>query len=1290
MMWPTQADYSLKLAIEMHDAYIHSPSLENLPLLQESIRLYEAAMTLYTEEEFPVQWAGVQSNLAKALIILPSQERPASLERAIAACEAALKVYTEDEFPIAWAEAQNNLGNALLDLRTDGRAARLDRAIAAHRAALRVCTKEAYPKEWAETQNNLGIAYAEKAAGDEEVLAQAIAAFKAALQVRTERDSPSDWAATQINLGSALARSSRPDHTLNVKQAIACFEAALRVYTEHDFACEWALAQNNLGLAWAEFAEGDRHANLGLAIGAYEAALRVYTQGDCRVEWAATQNNLGVACAELYAIDRSVNPQRAITAYRAALEVRTERDLPIDWAATQSNLGLAYAEVETADFGAYVESAICCFQNALRVYTQETLPREWARTQSNLGNAYARSPRKNRTETLNLAIAAFQSALRVYTEDRYASERAMNQNSLGNAFAQLPTARRGQNLKEAISAYQAALRIYTESDFPADWAMVQSNLGAAYTRLPTEDRSVNLRRAIAAQEAALRIYTKEKYPHEWAMTQNNLGAAWAQLPGSEPGKNLEHAITAYNAALNVFTEVNFPVNWAMTENNLGSAYLQLREGNHAANLDLAIAAYEKALCVYTEERYPVDWAMTQNNLGNAYADLAADQSGTGLERAIECYEAALRVRTAEDFPVDWATTKNNLGNACSRLPAGHPKADPSFAIDCYQAALRVRTPDQLPADCHQTLNNLAALLFDRQAWDQALVHYEMLVDVAERIRMTALEDVSRRRVLEQTWLGFERGALCALRTRQYTRALALVERGKTRNLADHLWQRETRPRSVSARDWKEYQDNLAEARELEQSLAEPASASTSERPSDYGLIVPSNDLLAQLGLVRTRSRELEKLFAMRDPDYVPFAPPLAVENCAELAKANRAVIVDFRVTSAGTYAFLLGPADRDVSSRQVVEIDDFPAATLRQVVVDWLLHYLERRDSWPLHVEDTTRELYRRLLAPVHQRLLDLYPAAKRLVLVPNLWLNLLPLHAGWWQKRSGPRQYLLDDYEISYAPSCQVLKRSLARELLNPGPARTLFAVQNPDVSMPDSLPFSDWEVMKISEVFPEHARLVLEGARANKKGVLESIVFGEEQLFSCHGVHDLEKVERSHLRLAGGEKLTTQDVMRLDLSGAKLVIMSACESAMTDFRDIIDEYQGLPAAFLIAGAQSVIGSLWAVDDFATALLMDRLHFNLYERESPMAKAEALRDAQRWLRDLTADEVDELRRLSIERISAARPGSRTGTRFESRHPSDDVRRVFSSGQHEDGQFSNPYYWAAFQCIGTGWLDGTS
>ncbi len=195
--------------------------------------------------------------------------------------------------------------------------------------------------------------------------------------------------------------------------------------------------------------------------------------------------------------------------------------------------------------------------------------------------------------------------------------------------------------------------------------------------------------------------------------------------------------------------------------------------------------------------------------------------------------------------------------------------------------------------------------------------------------------------------------------------------------------------------------------------------------------------------------------------------------------------------------------------------------------------------------------------------------------------------------------------------------------------------------------LPGTRLEAERVAAEFrsiaPDQPELLLSGAEADEGRMKEELSRGWRYVhLATHGFFappeklsawraglddDLSSASRQMRRLysplllsglvfagvGGGEEgedgvLTAEEVAALDLEGTDLVVLSACDTGLGEVAGG-EGVLGLQRAFHVAGARTVVSSLWRVDDAATSLLMEKFYRNLWQ--GGMGPLEALRQAQ-------------------------------------------------------------------------------
>jgi CHAT domain-containing protein/Tfp pilus assembly protein PilF len=309
------------------------------------------------------------------------------------------------------------------------------------------------------------------------------------------------------------------------------------------------------------------------------------------------------------------------------------------------------------------------------------------------------------------------------------------------------------------------------------------------------------------------------------------------------------------------------------------------------------------------------------------------------------------------------------------------------------------------------------------------------------------------------------------------------------------------------------------------------------------------------------------------------------------------------------------------------------------------------RDPQRKDVQELARSLDEKVMRPVRALIGD----ATQLLISPDGELNMIPF--GALVDEQG--RYLIERFSITYLTSGRdLLRLQVARQSKSPpvvvadpvfGDARLIGASEKAAVTKGvgssiraridysrmffGPLPGVKDEVRALRELLPDSSFLTQEQAT---KAALQRVVAPSLLHIATHGfflavptaidggspgqnqsISANANVEnpllRSGLALAGANHddqsgiLTALEASGLNLWGTKLVVLSACDTGLGEVRNGEGVY-GLRRAFVLAGAESQVMSLWPVSDRSTRELMVGYYEGLLGGQG---RGEALRRVQ-------------------------------------------------------------------------------
>jgi CHAT domain-containing protein/Flp pilus assembly protein TadD len=320
--------------------------------------------------------------------------------------------------------------------------------------------------------------------------------------------------------------------------------------------------------------------------------------------------------------------------------------------------------------------------------------------------------------------------------------------------------------------------------------------------------------------------------------------------------------------------------------------------------------------------------------------------------------------------------------------------------------------------------------------------------------------------------------------------------------------------------------------------------------------------------------------------------------------------------------------------------------------------------TWRDRLYQSLKNLKNLLSIPEIETKLAQFPQINRLILIPHRDLHLFPLDS-----------LFANQYTISYLPSIQVGINLLAHPT---SPENRLLSIENPDsiqtnddgtVTKFPPLTAAEAESELICHLYPQTTR------RHKSQTTLPQVIAQLNQPhnvlhFTGHGYYNFQQPLQSALALSQEDRLTLNEIIKLDLSAYDLACLCACETAIAGNQTITTEYIGIVSAFLYAGVAKVVSTLWTVESVASAVLMVEFH---HRRLTGKPENQALSEAKHWLRTAS---VAELSRWYQQQMDAL--------------PDDHSLRPWlcdrldelATMKSDSIPYENPYFWAAFTLTG--------
>ncbi len=890
---------------------------------------------------------------------------------------------------------------------------------------------------------------------------------------------------------------------------------------------------------------------------------------------------------------------------------------------------------------------------------------------------------------------------------------AAHRATLATAYLRFNVGDISRNIDTAFEHYESAAKILKQENdpiFSLSLAGIWTTLGTALLNYPTENRGGCAERAVQAFQRANeilathanRMETPRHFKRDWKRSAEiAFITRWEFAEGSHKPRALEEWRMFWGGVPDAFVSgAIIPFYKAWVDWQLGIAWQYLGQP------EKAIEQFDSALGTCPDNADAR--AAIHLSKGLACLELPSGNRVSNLKLAIDSFKNiyALKSRLRSERIIALALLEDvraSLDFVLGVVPPEERKEPLTIATKQLRAAARIaRTiaAAQLLQEILFTLGKVYAELRDSTKAYQTLTLAARVADRLERrVRTPRLGHflVGTRAPLDDLLLRitFSHRKFSREMTEQGKKMKApslesifcSAERGRTVFLQSQLASLNVLPKGASEIELRKLFGQRREWHEAELRLLERESIPAAD---DKVLI----ELGEQRNILESRYHgELESVREkFNDSDYDPDKPMASIRSVElesvifRYLQEKRAALVEYFLTSLYPVVFVLLPTQIGYEFVKI-SIEDLEAISVR-----WQEGFERPRSSKHWEQGYLLQILNRlRPIAEVPAQTIEAWERKtgqriERIIVVPHRFLHLIPLHA--IEVREG--KMWGDLAPIQYVPSTSVLlqllkskpersEQSVDYSVSNNG--RTTVAISSLESPASNgerhSLVFNAEEARAVADTMNG---VLLSGPEATPGRVIREIEPATHIHFASHAKFVADEPLKAGLELAletgpaasgapdKGRWLTLGEIFRrVRLPHGPLVVLSACETGLSKVEKRHEEYIGLPAGFLYAGAKTVVSTLWRIPDLAAWFLMQTFWNEIKTGSGP---GEALRRASCTLRSLSLEQAREL--ISAAASQEKDPAQREAMLKE------------SEKLKENYPFASPYWWAGFTVNGLG------